>query len=202
MSHHRPASEPSRDELLARLAEQRLASSRMDIVRVSDLVSATDPLRSGPDCPHPRQIEDYVRGRLKSRKQVAVREHLTHCPTCRRYVVGLREASSRPLPPAPVSAPTPVLGIGHIAGLTIAGVLLLLANTAMLDLLDAVEAQPVSVATARTEPPRVVVEAASLEPRPVVVPAGESRETAGEGESLVEATEVGDPAARGATAQP
>lgn len=158
----RPSAPPAdpREELLRRLAEQRRQASWSQpggAPRVGDLLTASDPVKARTGCLHPKVVEDYVAGRLKPSKLDPVREHLRSCPSCRAYAVGLRDACSLPAPARPVVI-RPVLGLGHIAGLTVAGMLLMIANTTILDVLSTLDATAVAVSTARpAEPEREVV---------------------------------------------
>ncbi len=158
----RPSAPPAdpREELLRRLAEQRRQASRSQpggAPRVGDLLTASDPVKARSGCLHPKVVEDYVAGRLRPSKLDPVREHLRSCPSCRAYAVGLRDACSLPAPARPVVI-RPVLGLGHIAGLTVAGMLLMIANTTILDVLSTLDATAVAVSTARpAEPGREVV---------------------------------------------
>ncbi len=144
MAAQRPDQLISREELLARLAVERrqAPAAPQPPLRVADLLAAD--LSSRVDCPHPRQLEDLVAGRLPQKRRPALIEHLNACPSCRRYVVGLREACSGPAPQSP-PPPTTGLGLSHVVGLALAGMLLLLANSTVLDLLDGLEAPAVSV---------------------------------------------------------
>lgn len=167
MAAKRPESPAARQELLTRLAVERRqapAAEPQQPLRVADLLA---PAPSGrADCPHPRQLEDLVAGRLPQKKRPPLVEHLHECPACRRYVVGLREACTGPAPQW-TPRPTTGLGMSHVIGLAVAGMLLLLANSAVLDLLDGFEAPTVSV----TRPAgRATVQPAPVAPAPVLAP--------------------------------
>lgn len=179
----------TREEMLSLLAERRRQAARPSPeparrpgpLRVEDLLAATDPLGARPDCPHPRVIEDYVAGRLNPRRVTSIREHLTACPACRRYAVGLRDTAARPAPPTPPApAVAPTFGVQHVFGLAVAGMLFLLANTAFIDVLGKAGQAPVSVASERpSQPARSVVAPAPVAlPGPTVTTPAPRREAA------------------------
>ncbi|MCC7495227.1 MAG: hypothetical protein IT204_22960 [Fimbriimonadaceae bacterium] len=167
MDRGQPTPRPNlpRERLLAELQKRRQApppvaapalpapapeprGGRPAPLRVGDLCGYTDPLAASPQCLPPRQVEEFVAGRLRGAKQAAVRTHLLQCPHCRGYATALREAGARPFPTVAPSAPSrPVLGTSHILGLTVAFVLLLLANSAVIDYLGTLDQAPTAAAT-------------------------------------------------------
>jgi len=170
MAAKRPAQPASRQELLNRLAAERQqpAAQPQQPLRVADLLA--NDLSSRVDCPHPRQLEDLVAGRLPSKRRPALVEHLNACPSCRRYVVGLRDACTGPAPTMPLPRTTSGLGMSHVIGLAVAGMLLLLANSKVIDLLDSVEAPAAAVvqpADRASVAPAPVVAAPVMAPQPV-----------------------------------
>ena len=168
MPAHRPTQPDSRQELLAKLATERRVAPAIQpqAVRVSDLLQSGTWDEDRSDCPHPRQIEDLVAGRIPHKKRPPLMEHLKECPHCRRYVVGLRESCSGPAPYI-TAKPATGFGLSHVVGLAVAGVLLLLANSTVLDLLDGLEAPAVSV----SRPAERTVVPATPAPEPVIAPA-------------------------------
>lgn len=144
MAHTPHSATPDRrDQLLSRLAaERREPDGRpgQPGPRIEELWSATSALSRHADCPTPGDVELLIAGALRGRKQERVRAHLEVCGTCRGYAQRLQEAARRPVPP--VTAPPPARGeisLGHVLGLALAGILLLTANTAIIDVLAGLE---------------------------------------------------------------
>lgn len=172
MTSSRNSEKTSRDELLALLAQRaQVNPPSVGPVRVGDLLAASDPLAGGPSCPSARELEDLLAGRLRAKPQAAVKEHLASCPSCRGYVARLRDAAAAGVPrvPPPPTPARPVFGTQHVFGLAVAGILLLLANSAILDILSEFETPAVTVTAPRPLPMTESVVA----PAPVMVPAAE-----------------------------
>jgi hypothetical protein len=100
-------------------------------------------------CPAPRRLEDLLAGRLRGRAEQAVADHLAGCGHCGQVVaelhrLGLSGAVTPEIEPSapPLGAPSGderrphLLSTTQILGVTVCGVLLLLANTPLLDTLD------------------------------------------------------------------
>lgn len=163
-----------REELLQQVARARTKPTAGP--RVADLLATADPLAWGPDCPTPATLEHFVTGELRGRRREAVRAHLFGCPHCRAYAENVRRASQAPHPI--VAPPAPTIGVGHVLGLAIAGVLLLIANSAVVDWLATLETAPTVQRAAPAEstvPPAPVAEDATL--LAPAVPAGDAGTT-------------------------
>jgi anti-sigma factor RsiW len=141
------------------------------------------PPAKRPSCPSPVLLESYARGRLPEFSAEKVRAHISRCPACGGTVSEIRTFAVRVAQAAPPPRPRQVLGAAQIAGLAVCGMLLLLANTALMDVL----------AQASSESPAIGVVAPAPAPatRPAAKPAqaGEPKDAAKQHAAPAEKTE-------------
>ena len=143
-------------------------------------------------CPAPRQLEDLVAGRLRGKTLATVADHVADCPRCAEYAEEIHRMVVRPaLAQAQASRRRVAFGPAHIAGLTLCAMLVIVANSSMIDgLASAPAANPALSTTAAGQTGGAMASGAA--PATVVVPA----------ENLAAPTRAAEPVAAPVTPEP